>query len=304
MSKQLTIKHVSYPLKQPFAIAHGTRNVADVVEVTLTDASYKGIGECVPYARYGESIDSVIDQLHSIQSDIEKGASRDDLLDLLPAGAARHAIDTTLWEVELLEKETTIGQLSGLGDPPKLDTAFTLSINTPEIMGEEARLSKFSILKLKLSGDGLDSDRLKQVRIARLDSRLIVDANESWTPDILDTMISTCVHYSVELIEQPLPEGNDSFLKEINHPIPICADESCHTTNDLEKLVGLYDVVNLKLDKTGGLTHAIKLYKQAIDLNFEIMVGCMVGSSISLKNAYPLAQHAKWIDLDAIHLLA
>lgn len=304
MVRQVEVYHRQYPLKNPFKIAHGTRLEADVVEVVITENGVVGSGECVPYERYGESISGVMSDISQLCSQLESGMDKEALQLALPAGAARHAIDSALWELSAKQMSQTIGVLSGLGEPGPVDTAFTLVIDSPEAMSVAAKEAAFGLLKLKFAGDGLDGDRLKAVRIARPDARLIIDANESWTPETMPELVAYCVEMGVELIEQPLPAGADDFLATIPHPIPICADESCHTSQDLAQLKGRYDVVNIKLDKTGGLTHAIELLNTAKDHGFEIMVGCMVGSALSLRDAYPLAPYARWVDLDAIYLLA
>ncbi len=294
----------TYPIAGRFVIARGAKTEARVVVVTLTSDGHQGRGECVPYARYGESIESVVAQIIATRPAIQDGADRAALFTLLPAGAARNAIDCALWDLEAKRSGTPAYQSAGLGAMAPATTAYTISVGTPDEMAEAARLARARpLLKIKLAGQG-DIARLRAVRQGAPDSALIVDANESWAPEDLDRLIAACAAAGVVLIEQPLPAGGDARLAEVEHRVPICADESVHDRTGLAALRPLYDAVNIKLDKTGGLTEALALASAAEALGFGIMVGCMVATSLAMAPAMLLAPRARFVDLDGPLLLA
>jgi len=268
--------------------------------VKLTKNNIFGFGECVPYKRYDETVDSVIKQIN----ELGPIKNRVELNNLLPPGAARNALDCAFWDLEAKLNNTSVENLLSIKTLP-LITSYTLSIDTPEIMGQEAKKnSNFPILKIKLGGGEEDLDRIKSIRLAAPNTKIIVDANEGWTLNEYKKLIPHFVEFDIKMIEQPFPAGNDEDLKNIDRPIPICADESCHDSASLDKCIGKYDVVNIKLDKTGGLTEALKLKIKAKQLGFEIMVGCMIGSSLAMAPAILVAQGVKWVDLDGPLLLS
>ncbi len=252
---KIEISHESFPLKSAFRISRGSKTTADVVTVKLTRNGVQGWGECVPYARYGETVESVIEQLQSVPPHITHA----DLIEMLPAGAARNALDCAIWDLKAKETNSRVWQLAKLPKPKPVQTAFTLSLDTVENMtGAAAENAHRPILKLKV-GTPDDLDRLVAVRDAAPDAKLVIDANEGWTIDDYHMLIDHLVDLNVALIEQPFPAGQDACLADLNRPIPICADESVHTSSDLPALFGKYDCINIKLDKSGGLTgHRIK----------------------------------------------
>jgi len=258
----------------------------------------------VPYARYGESVDSVLAQIGSVRGAIEGGMDRDALRGALPAGGARNALDCALWDLEAKRAGRRVWELAGLPAPGPVTTAFTLSVDTPENMAAAAReAADRPLLKLKLTGDG-DLERVAAVRRGAPRSRLIVDANEAWTAEHYASFATKLSPLGVELIEQPLPAGSDEGLARVAHPIPVCADESCHDRETLAPLAGRYEAVNVKLDKTGGLTEALALVAAARAQGHKIMVGSMVGTSLAMAPALLVAQGAEWVDLDGPLLLA
>ena len=289
-----------FPLKKLFTISRGSRTEAEVVSVKVSKDGFTGYGECVPYKRYNETVKSVIDQI----TNLNKVNNRYELEQNLPPGAARNALDCAFWDLEAKLNNTSVADLINLIISPVI-TSFTLSLDTSEKMGQEAQLnSHLPILKIKLGGGNEDLERIKSVRKFAPQSDIIVDANEGWSLDEYNYLIPHFVEAKIKMIEQPFPSQYDGELKNINRPIPICADESCHDTSSLEKCIGKYDVINIKLDKTGGLTEALKLKKNAELHNFDIMVGCMVGSSLAMAPAIYLAQNVKWVDLDGPLLLS
>jgi L-alanine-DL-glutamate epimerase-like enolase superfamily enzyme len=297
---KIEISHESFPLKSAFRISRGSKTTADVVTVKLTRNGVQGWGECVPYARYGETVESVIKQLQSLTPHI----TRTELIGTLPAGAARNALDSAIWDLTAKEINNRVWQLAELPKTQPVQTAFTLSLDTVENMTRTAAENAHRpILKLKV-GTPDDLDRLVAVRDAAPDAKLVIDANEGWTIDDYHMLIDHLVDLNVALIEQPFPAGQDAFLADLNRPIPICADESMHTSSDLPALVGKYDCVNIKLDKSGGLTAAIDLKTKAQAMGFDIMVGCMVGTSLAMAPALLLASDATFVDLDGPLLLA
>lgn len=304
VTRQLEIVSESWPIAGTFAIARGAKTEAVVVVATIRDNGTFGRGECVPYAHYGDTVDGVIAEIRATTSAIESGMTPDLLRRRLPAGAARNALDCALLDLEAKRRGLGIAEILGLDPLHPVDTAYTLSLASPESMAEAARVAvDKKLFKLKLGGDG-DADRVFAVRQAVPRARLIVDANEGWTPASFDTNLAACVAADVELIEQPLPAGDDALLAEKPHPIPICADESAHVAADVEALVGRYDAVNIKLDKAGGLSEALDLRRAAEARNLKIMVGCMVGTSLAMAPALVLAQRADFVDLDGPLLLA
>ena len=297
--QRLHVTRRSWPLAQPFVISRGSRTAAEVVVAELHDGDSHGRGECVPDPRDGESVDSVFEALEAMKGAVFSGLNRETLQQAMPPGAARNALDAAFWDIEAKRAYCSAAELAGLGVLKPVTTAYTLSLDTPERMGEAAAAQRARpLLKLKLTGEG-DLERVRAVRQNAPASRLIVDANEGWTARQFAELSPALAQLGVELIEQPLPAGEDDALAELPHPIPVCADESCHTAADLDRLVGKYDAVNIKLDKTGGLTEALALAKAAKERGFAIMVGCMIGTSLAMAPAMLLAQQAGVVDLDA-----
>jgi L-alanine-DL-glutamate epimerase-like enolase superfamily enzyme len=302
--RQLSVGIERFPLAKAFVISRGAKTEAVVVTATIAEAGLHGHGECVPYARYGESIESVAAQIETIRGAIESGADRAALQSLLGAGAARNAVDCALWDLEAKQQNTPAYRLAGLSAMHAVPTAYTLSLGTPAEMAAAARTAAaYPLLKLKLAGAG-DADRLAAVREAVPNATLIIDANEAWGEDNLRDNLAACARYGIALIEQPLPAGADAALAAIERPLPICADESLHDRRDLAALRSRYDAINIKLDKSGGLTEALALQAEAERLGFAVMIGCMVASSLSMAPALLLAQRADYVDLDGPLLLA
>lgn len=294
----------SFALASPFVISRGSRSKIHVIAVSISDGEHTGWGECVPYGRYGETLNTVSADIEQLKEAISSGLTRAELQSKLPAGAARNAIDCALWDLEAKQQGSTVWQLAGLPKPKPVTTAFTLSLGTPEEMLERAQANADRpLLKIKLGDEG-DVERIKAIREGAPESKLIVDANEGWSLEDYQRIVPTFAKLGVSLIEQPLPADDDEVLKEVDRPIPLCADESCHDRSSLSKLQGKYDLINIKVDKTGGLTEAIALQKAAIDEGFGIMVGCMLGSSLAMAPAHLLAQSAQYVDLDGPLLLA
>lgn len=291
----------TWPIAGEFVIARGAKREAIVVVVHVSDGIVVGRGECVPYARYDETVESVRTAILA-QSNV---ANRHALLEQMPAGAARNALDCALWDYEAKQSGTSVAVLAGLQHLDILTTAYTISLDTPGNMAAKAAhaAQTMPLLKIKLGGEG-DADRMRQIRAACSQARLIADANEAWTPAMLPDLMAIAAEAGFELIEQPLPAGQDAALAQISRPVPVCADESLHTRSDLDRLRGRYDAVNIKLDKAGGLTEAFALAKAARALEFKIMVGCMVATSLAIAPAVLLAQGADWVDLDGPLLLA
>lgn len=289
-----------FRLAKAFTISRGSRTEAVVVRVEITDSGMTGRGECVPYARYGETVESVTEQIRSLSMPV----SREQLQTALPAGAARNAVDCALWDLEAKLAGKRAWQLAGLAAPQPETTAFTLSLDTPDNMREEAAANAHRpLLKIKLGGEG-DIARIEAVRAGAPEARIIVDANEGWTPEIYNEMAPVLLRLGVEMVEQPLPAASDDALLGLERILPVCADESCHDRASLSKLAGKYDIINIKLDKTGGLTEALELKKAALEAGYGVMVGCMVGSSLAMAPAVLVAQHAAVVDLDGPLLLA
>ena len=296
----ITITPDTFRLAQTFTISRGSKTHAHVLTVRVTRSGQSGWGECVPYARYGESLESVTAQIIDLPADI----TRQDLQSALPAGAARNAVDCALWDLAAKTAGQPVWQLAGLPAPKPVITAYTLSLNTPDIMREQAAMHAHRpILKIKL-GTPDDMPRLEAVRQGAPKSTLIIDANEGWSPELYTDLAPHLIRLGVALVEQPLPAGADGMLAEIARPLPVCADESAHDAAGLTDLVGKYDIVNLKLDKTGGLTQGLIARATARRLGLGLMVGCMVGSSLAMAPAVLLAQGAAFTDLDGPLLLA
>ena len=290
-----------FPLNHPFRISRGSRTEACVITVGVTDGQYTGRGEGVPIARYDQSADSVLAQINSIANAI---LDRDQLPELLPAGAARNALDCALWDLEAKRFGKRVWELANIPVIDQVETSFTISLDTPPKMAKAATaVIHLPILKLKLCGDDGDVARVEAVRVAAPKTRLLIDANESWSRRHYENVASRLKEFGVELIEQPFPAADDDVLETLDHPIPVCADESCHTTADLPRLKNRYDAINIKLDKTGGLTEALQLYQRGRENNFKILIGCMVCTSLSIAPARVLASNADWIDLDGPLLL-
>ena len=302
---QVEIRHVSYPIAGSFRISRGAKTSAEVVAVTLRDGDAVGRGECVPYPRYGESVDSVRAQIESISDALAQGMDRAALQSALTAGAARNAVDCALWDLEAKRSGTPVWQLAGLTEAPtSCVTAYTLSLDTPEAMAANAtRNCDRPLFKLKLTGEG-DLERVAAVREAVPTARLIVDANEGWSLDMVEPFSAELAKLGVTMIEQPLPAAEDSVLGDVPHPVDLCADESAHARDGLPKLIGRYDMINIKLDKTGGFTEALALKAAAREAGMKIMVGCMLGSSLAMAPAFLVAQGADVVDLDGPLLLA
>ena len=292
-----------FPLNHPFRISRGSRIDACVVTVSISDGQYTGRGEGVPIARYNQSAESVLAQIDSTAK--VPTLDRDKLLDLLPAGAARNAVDCALWDLEAKRCGKRAWELANIEIADRVETSFTISLDAPARMADAAAaVIHLPILKLKLCGDDRDIARVESVRAATPNARLLIDANESWSPLHYRNTVPALTELGVELIEQPFPAGADDVLETLDHPIPVCADESCHTTADLPRLKNGYEAVNIKLDKTGGLTEALELYERARENDFKILIGCMVCTSLSIAPARILASNAEWVDLDGPLLLA
>ena len=296
----ITVTADSFRLAQPFVISRGARTEARVLTLRIARGGWTGLGECVPYARYGETLASVTDQIEGLPQDI----TRDAVQGALPAGAARNAVDCALWDLAAKGAGRPVWDLAGLPAPAPVITAYTLSLDTPEAMrAAAARNAHRPLLKIKL-GTPDDMPRLEAVRQGAPRARIIVDANEGWSADAYADLAPHLVRLGVAMVEQPLPAGADDMLAEMARPLPVCADESCHDRSSLPGLKGKYDMVNIKLDKTGGLTEALALKAEAEAAGFGVMVGCMVGSSLAMAPAVLLAQGAAIVDLDGPLLLA
>ncbi len=295
---QISVARDVFQLAQVFTISRGSRTQAEVLTVTVEADGVRGVGECVPYARYGETLESVTAQIADFSGSWES------LQQALPAGAARNALDCAFWDHAAKTAGKRVWDLLGLPVPRPEITAYTLSLDTPDAMQLQAAKNAFRpLLKIKL-GTPDDMARLEAVRRGAPDARIIVDANEGWTAEVYADLAPHLIRLGVQMVEQPLPAGQDDMLAEIARPLPVCADESCHDRASLPSLSGKYDMVNIKLDKTGGLTEALALKTQAINEGYGVMVGCMVGSSLAMAPATILAQGVAFTDLDGPLLLA
>lgn len=306
MTPPLSLKVLTecWPIAGTFTISRGSKTEAQVVVAELTDGASTGRGECVPYPRYGETVEAVAAAVAAMAGALTRGLDRDRLQQAMPPGAARNALDCALWDLEAKRSRRPAYALAGLPAPRPLTTAYTISLQTPQAMAAAARAAAHRpLLKVKLGGAG-DSERIRAVRAAAPDAELIVDANEGWRADDLADNLAACAAAGVTLVEQPLPAADDAALAAIRRPIAVCADESAHDRASLAALVGKYDAVNIKLDKTGGLTEALALAAEAERLGFSVMVGCMISTSLSIAPAHLLAQRARVVDLDGPLLLA
>jgi len=300
----LAVKVERWPIRGGFTIARGAKHEAVVVVASIGDGRHVGRGECVPYAHYGESVNGVVTAIEACAEAIAGGLSRAELAQLLPAGAARNALDCALWDLEAKRPGRRAAALAELGVLHPVLTAFTLSLASPKAMAEAAREARdYPLLKLKLGGKG-DAERLRAVRAAVPEARLIADANEAWQPHETESLLAVAAALGVELVEQPLPAGEDELLRHIARAVPVCADEAVHDRASLDALADRYDAVNIKLDKTGGLTEALAVAERARTLGLKIMVGSMVATSLAMAPALLLAQDAEWVDLDGPLLLA
>lgn len=304
--RSVKVYEETWPLHTPFVIARGSRSEARVVVVEIDEDGVKGVGECTPYPRYGESIASVMAQIMTVAGQVEAGLSREQLLQALPGGAARNALDCALWDLQARQHGCTLNdELNVTAVSPQL-TAQTVVIGTPEQMAASAAAlweHGARLLKVKLDNSFI-SERMVAIRAAVPDATLIVDANESWHPEGLAARCQLLADLGVAMLEQPLPGGHDEALENFIHPLPICADESCHTRASLPSLHGRYEMINIKLDKTGGLTEALALAKEAQQQGFALMLGCMLCTSRAIASALPLVQNATFADLDGPTWLA
>ncbi|MCG7514506.1 N-acetyl-D-Glu racemase DgcA [Vibrio sp. MMH1-50] len=310
---KIHVEPVTIAMATPFRISRGSRTECHVVRVTVEQSGISAQGECTPYPRYGESVESVIKAIsqaaQELQSLFAKGDAnivslREKLQTLLPAGAARNALDCAMWNLQAkLAGKQHAQDLFEL--PTSIVTAMTVSINTPEAMANQTRSyieQGAKLLKVKLDGEQV-IERVRAVREAAGDAMIVLDANEAWQELDLDATFAALTPLNIAMIEQPLPSNDDDKLKDISHPIPLCADESCHTRQQLHELVGKYEMVNIKLDKTGGLTEALLLAEEAKHLGFTLMSGCMLGTSLAMRAALPIAVQSKVVDLDGPILL-
>ena len=304
--RTLKVYEEAWPLHTPFVISRGTRSEACVVVVEIEEERVKGVGECTPYPRYGESIASVMAQIMALAPELERGLTREALQTLLPAGAARNAVDSALWDLAARQQGISLAALAGVTLPQTLVTAQTVVIGEPAQMAASAKAlydAGARLLKVKLD-DRLISERMVAIRGAVPQATLIVDANESWHSEGLAARCQLLADLDVAMLEQPLPAGEDAALANFIHPLPICADESCHTRESLADLQGRYDMVNIKLDKTGGITEALSLAAEARQRGFSLMLGCMLCTSRAIGAALPLANEVKFADLDGPTWLA
>lgn len=303
MARTLTVRHESLPLARPFAISRGVKTAADVVVVEIRDGDIIGQAECVPYPRYEETVESVMLEIENIEWEVEAGANLARINEVMPAGAARNAIDCALWDFQAKAEGTTVAELLGIEEVQPEITAETIGIGSAAEMGlRAAELRSAPLLKIKLDAEDVKL-RLGAIRIGAPESRLIVDPNEGWTVPFITEHADYLAEMGVEMLEQPVPAGEDGALVGFESPVPICADESIHTSEDLDRLKDRYSMINIKLDKTGGLSEAMRVKEKALEMGFEIMVGCMVGSSLAMAPAVLIAQGAKIVDLDGPLLL-
>lgn len=302
VSRSLSVRTERWPIAGAFTISRGSRTEAVVVVCEIRQGGAVGRAECVPYPRYGETVDGVAADIEAMIDAIDNGLDRQGLLAEMKAGAARNAVDCALWDLEAKLAGKRAWELAGLPPPKPVTTVYTISLDAPDAMAEAARLCGRPHLKIKLGGLG-DAERLAAIRAAVPEVTLVIDANEAWTPDTLEPNLAACARHGVALVEQPLPAGADDALRHIARPIPICADESVHDRATLDALVGKYDAINIKLDKTGGLTEALLMAAAAEERGLKIMTGCMVGTSLSMAPATLVAQRAFLVDLDGPLLL-
>lgn len=300
----LTLAIERWPILGSFAISRGAKTEAVVVVAELSDGIVRGRGECVPYARYGESVEGVTAILDRMRPQLRQGLDRNGLQKAMPPGAARNALDCAFWDLEAKSSGRPVHELAGLPAVRPVTTAYTISLAAPDEMAQAAaRAANHTLLKIKLGADD-DPARIRAVRAAAPNARLIVDANEGWNESNLASNLDACAQAGVALVEQPLPDGRDDALADMRRPLPVCADESVHDRTSLPALVGKYDTINIKLDKAGGLTEALAMLADAEQQKFTVMVGCMVATSLAMAPAMLLAQRAHFVDLDGPLLLS
>jgi L-Ala-D/L-Glu epimerase len=293
----------SWPLEKVFRISRGASTETRVVVVSISDGEHTGRGEAVPIKRYAQTVASTLEQIESVKT--EKNLDRARIQQLLPPGAARNALDCAFWDFEAKVSGKRAWELANIAMLPTIETAFTISLDSPDAMAAAAKANtNVPILKLKLGGDDVDLARVEAVREAAPAARLLIDANESWSPAHYREIAAVLRDLRVELIEQPFPADTDQILEDLDHLVPVCADESCHTSADLPRLMNRYEMVNIKLDKTGGLTEAILLAERARQIGLKLLVGCMVCTSLGTAPARLLASAADYVDLDGPLLLA
>src|SRR3954468_3667295 len=301
----LTIETERFPIAGRFIIARGARTEAVVVTVTIADGDAVGRGECVPYARYGETVEGVAAAIEAQRRVIEGGLDRIALQEAMPPGAARNALDCALWDLDAKLSGVPAHVAAGIDRLPPVTTAYTISLDEPAVMAAAVRNAGHRpLLKIKLGAVGGDLKRIRAVRAAAPEATLIGDANEGWTEANLGEHLDACGEAGFALIEQPIPAAQDEMLRGLPRPVPLCADESAHDRHGLERLVGLYDAVNVKLDKTGGLTEALEVAAEGERRGFGLMIGCMLGTSLGMAPALLLAPRARFVDLDGPLLLA
>ena len=303
--KSLEVSRDTFRLAETFTISRGSRTESQVISVRITEGEFTGSGECVPYARYGETLDTVEAQIRGITEDLKNGIDRTALQTALPAGAARNALDCAMWDLAAKTAGEPVWKLAGLPEPESVVSAYTLSLgDATSMQAKAAEHAERPLLKIKLGGGAEDIERIRAVRRGAPDTTIIVDANEGWTRGEYESLAPVLLELGVAMVEQPFPASDDEVLASMQRPLPVCADESCHDSASLPAIAGKYDVVNIKLDKTGGLTEALVLRDAARQQGFDIMVGCMVGSSLAMAPAVLVAQGAKFVDLDGPLLLA
>ncbi len=301
---KLTISDDTFAIRGGFTISRGTRTHAHVVMVQLDDGPQRGRGECTPYARYNESIESVTAEIEAIRPQIEAGLTRDALQMVLPAGAARNAVDCALWDLEAKRGGVSVATLAGVPEPTPMQTTYTISLDTPDAMAKVAYEHRDRpLLKVKLGGEG-DDERMRAVCAHAGNARIILDANEAWPQDKLWAWLDLAAELGITMVEQPLPAHHDALLAERAHAVPVCADESAHDRAGLANLLERYELINIKLDKTGGLTEALALKHDAQEAGLGIFIGCMMGSSLAMAPGTLLAHDAQYVDLDAPLLLS
>ena len=301
---KLSVREDVFPIAGAFTISRGTRTESRVVTVTVEADGVVGWAECYPYARYDETVDSVMEQIQAVGPALAGGMDRIGIQDAMPAGAARNGVDCALWDFEAKRTGKRVWELAGLAEPHPEITAYTLSLEAPDVMrGKAAENAHRPVLKIKLGGAG-DIERLQAVRAGAPDAKIVVDANEGWDAETYARIAPVVLDLGVAMVEQPLPAGNDDALKGMDRPLPVCADEACHDRASLPSLAGKYDMINIKLDKTGGLTEALALKADAEAMGMKIMIGCMIGSSLGMAPAVLAAQGAEVTDLDGPLLLA
>jgi L-alanine-DL-glutamate epimerase-like enolase superfamily enzyme len=303
MRRSVSVHQESWPIRGTFRTSRGSITEITVVTVEIGEGEARGRGECRPYSRYGETPKAVVAAIEELIPDLEAGLEREALAEKLPAGAARNAVDCALWDLAAKVTGQPVWSLAGLTEPQALLTAFTLSADSPKNMAVAAKVNAHRpLLKLKLCGEG-DLARVATVRANAPHARLIVDANEAWKRADYELLVPELARLGVEMIEQPFSAAKDTLLAELPRPLTVCADESCHDAESLSSLTGRYDAVNIKLDKAGGFTEALRLRALALENGFTVMVGCMVATSLAIAPALLLAQGIRYVDLDGPLLL-